>query len=296
AKRGTHVLLDARRTDYIDPDVLSLIREFKEVIGPACGVQVSLRGFRDKHDLKDDIQFVDHSTRELQEQLTPEKVLHILQDGNERFRTGHRLDRDLSGQLGPHSDNQHPMAVILSGIHSATPTELIFDLGLGDAFCIRIAGNIAGPKVIGSIEYGCQVAGARLVVVMGNTSSMIVREAVDLVCSQRDPVEATGCQHFGAIIREIEPAIVAADCAELVHASERQKREFIEDVSRRNVALTVRKIVDKSSTMQRLIETGQVAVIGAVYDLTNGRVEFMYEDAVGLEKRDPICETASKPS
>ncbi len=282
AKQGTHVLLDARRTDYIDPDVLSLIREFKVTVGPACGVQVSLRGFRDKYDLKDDIQYVDHSTRELQEQLTPEKVLQILQEGNERFRLGRSLERDLSRQLGPHSDNQHPMAVILSGIHSAMPTELIFDLGLGDALSVRIAGHAAGPKVIGSIEYGCRIAGARLVVVMGNTSSMFIREAVELVCSQRDAVEATGCQHLGAIISQIEPAIDMSQCAQLGQASEHQKWSFVEEVSRRNVTRTVRKIVDQSTTIQQLIAAGRVAVIGAIYDTNSGRVEFMHDDAVGL--------------
>src|SRR5690606_31953304 len=91
APSGSHVLLDARRTDYIDPDVLALIREFRDVTAPARGVRVSTRGFRDKYGLKDDVQFADYTTRELQEELTPDRVLQLLREGNQRFRTGKSL-------------------------------------------------------------------------------------------------------------------------------------------------------------------------------------------------------------
>jgi carbonic anhydrase/SulP family sulfate permease len=160
--RGGHVLLDAANTHYIDPDILDLIRDFREKIAPAHGVQVSLRGFRHKYLLQDEIQYVDYSTRELQEQLTSAQVLQLLKEGNERFRTGHRLTRDLGRQLDETAKGQHPLAVILSCIDSRTPAEIIFDLGLGDIFSVRVAGNVASPKILGSIEYGCAVAGAKL--------------------------------------------------------------------------------------------------------------------------------------
>ena len=156
--RGGHVLLDVTNTDYIDPDVLDLIRDFKEQIPPAHGVQVSMRGFRAKYQLRDEIQYADYSTRELQGQLTAEQVLQILKDGNDRFRTGQRLDANLGRQLDATAKGQHPLAVVLSCIDSRTPAELIFDLGLGDIFSVRIAGNVIGPSVLGSLEYACAVA------------------------------------------------------------------------------------------------------------------------------------------
>src|SRR5213075_919872 len=116
APRGSHVLLDARSTDYIDPDILSLIREFKDHSAPIRGVQVSLRGFRDMYQLKDEIQYVDYSTRELQGQLSSPQVLLILQEGNERFRSGQRLTRDLGRQVHATAHSQHPLAVVLSCI------------------------------------------------------------------------------------------------------------------------------------------------------------------------------------
>ena len=112
--RGGHVLLDANNTDYIDPDVLELIREFKEQSAPIRGVEVSLVGFRHKYQLLDQIQYVDYSTRDLQAALTPQQVLQILREGNERFRTGRRLTRDLGRQLTATSTAQHPLAVVLS--------------------------------------------------------------------------------------------------------------------------------------------------------------------------------------
>jgi carbonic anhydrase/SulP family sulfate permease len=176
--RSGHVLLDAQNTDYIDPDVLDLIRDFKEQTGPARGVDVSLVGFRSEYQFDDQIQYVDYSTRDLQDSLTPPQVLHILKDGHERFRTGRRLTRDLVRQVRATAEGQHPLAVVLSCIDSRTPAELIFDLGMGDIFSVRIAGNVTSRKVLASAEYGCAVARAKLIVVMGHTRCGAVTTAV----------------------------------------------------------------------------------------------------------------------
>ena len=210
--RGGHILLDALNTVYIDPDILSMIRDFKEQTAPIRGVQVSLRGFRGKYKLQDEIQYVDYSTHDLQGLLTSAQVLKILQEGNERFRTGKRLTRDLERQLQATALGQHPLAVLLSCIDSRTPSELIFDLGLGDIFSIRIAGNIISQKVLGSMEYGCAVAGAKLIVVVGHTQCGAVTAAVKLAGSQANAEQATGCQHLQPIIREIQSAIDVPSC------------------------------------------------------------------------------------
>ncbi|MDH4302423.1 MAG: SulP family inorganic anion transporter, partial [Nitrospira sp.] len=176
--RSGRVLLDAQNTDYIDPDVLDLIRDFKEQAGPARSIDVSLIGFRNEYKFKDQIQYVDYSTRELQAVLTPQQVLQILKDGHERTRAGRRLTRDFTRQVRATAEGQHPLAVALSCIDSRTPVELIFDLGMGDIFSIRIAGNITSRKVLASAEYGCAVAGAKLMLVIGHTRCGAVSAAV----------------------------------------------------------------------------------------------------------------------
>ena len=272
--RGGHILLDALNTVYIDPDILSMIREFKEKTAPVRGVQVSLRGFRDRYKLHDEIQYVDYSTRELQGLLTSDQVLQILQEGNERFRMGQRLTRDLNRQLQATAVGQHPLAVVLSCIDSRTPAELIFDLGLGDIFSIRIAGNITSPKVLGSMEYGCAVAGAKLIVVIGHTQCGAVTAAVNLAGSSETAEQATGCQHLEPIINEIQLAIDPQKCHSLARCSESERADFINTVARRNVSLGVELILKQSHTINQLVREGRLDVVGAMYDVVTGRIDF----------------------
>ncbi|MGZ0164879.1 MAG: bifunctional SulP family inorganic anion transporter/carbonic anhydrase, partial [Planctomycetales bacterium] len=204
---GTHLLIDATDTDYIDPDVLSLIREFKEKASPQRDVRVSLRGFREKYRLNDDIQFADYSTRELQNQATPDQVLEILREGNRRFSTGNQLSRDFMRQVDATAQGQTPLAVVLSCIDSRVPAELVFDLGLGDVFSVRVAGNVIGTKSLASMEYGVKVAGVKLVLVMGHTRCGAVTSSVELVDSNQDAKVATGCEHLQSIVDELSPSV-----------------------------------------------------------------------------------------
>jgi len=252
--RNGHVLLDAQNTDYIDPDVLDLIRDFKEVSGPVRGVDVSLVGFRSEYQFDDQIQYVDYSTRDLQDALTPPQVLHILKDGHERFRTGRRLTRDLVRQVRATAEGQHPLAVVLSCIDSRTPAELIFDLGMGDIFSVRIAGNVTSRKVLASAEYGCAVAGAKLILVMGHTRCGAVTTAVNLIGDARTPAEATGCQHLHYIVRDIQQSVDPVTCrgAEPLPAAEKQS--FVDAVARRNVLRVVEQMRAQSRTLDGHIQ------------------------------------------
>lgn len=282
--RGMHVLLDAHHTDYIDPDILSLIRDFQEKTAPALGIRLSLRGFRDKYKLDDHIQFVDYSTRELQSQLTPRQVLRILEDGNERFRTDHRLQRDLGRQLRATSKGQHPLAVVLSCIDSRSPAELIFDLGLGDIFNVRVAGNVISPKILGSIEYGCAVAGAKLVIVVGHTSCGAVTAAVELACSRRSPEQDTGCQNLEPIVQDIQQSTDPHECQRLSFATPEEKSKAVDLIAQRNVQRTVQGIVEQSTTLNRLVQQGRIAIVGAMYDVKTGGIHLLLDDALGLKE------------
>lgn len=273
--RGGQVLLNAENTDYIDPDVLGLLRDYDEKTAPARGITVSLVGFRETYEFHDRTQYVDYSTRELQYQLTPQQVLQILKDGHERFRMGERLTRDLNRQVLATSVGQHPLAVILSCIDSRTSTDLIFDLGVGDSFSIRVAGNISSDEILGSMEYACAVAGAKLILVMGHTKCGAVGAAVDLVCSSQPIEQATGCQHLEPIVRQIQESIDPVACRRLEDMSAPEKTTFVNEVVRANVSHVTERILGKSQTLRKLHESGRIAIIGAIYDIETAGLEFL---------------------
>lgn len=277
--RSGHVLLDAQGTDYIDPDILDLIRDFKDQTAPARGVEVSLLGFRSKYQLGDQTQYVDYSTRELQTALTPEQVLQILKDGHERFRTGHRLTRDLGRQVNATAGGQHPLAVVLSCIDSRTPAELIFDLGVGDIFSVRIAGNVTSRKVLGSMEFGCAVVGAKLILVMGHTRCGAVTAAVNLFGSTKTAAQATGCQHLDHIVQDIQQSIDSLTCQGVEQLSASEKESLVNAVARRNVARAVETMLQQSQTLDGLVRDGRIAVVGAMYDVVTGNIEFLSDPA-----------------
>ena len=276
--RNGHVLLDARNTAYIDPDVLDLIRDFKDETGPAHGVEVSLVGFRNEYD---QIQYVDYSTRELQDAMTPRQVLQILKDGHERVRTGRLLTRDFNRQVRATAEGQHPLAVALSCIDSRMPVELIFDLGMGDIFSIRIAGNVTSPNVLASAEYGCAVAGAKLLIVIGHTRCGAVSAAVNLVGARATAAEATGCQHLDSVVNEIQLSAhgISHQATDDPHSPETSA--LIDAVARQNVMRVVKGIREESHTLDGLVRERRIAIVGAMYDVVTGSIEFLVEDGLG---------------
>lgn len=282
AAPGTHLLLDAESTDYIDPDILSLIQDFIDKTAVVRNVFVSTRGFKKRFGIEDKIHFVEYTTQQLQKKMSPQDVLAALQLGNQRFRTGNHLTRNLGKQLSGTSEGQHPLAIILSCIDSRSPAEIIFDLGLGDIFTIRIAGNVVRSKVLGSMEYGCAVAGAKLIIVMGHTRCGAVTTAVDLKFSGKEVREATGCDHLDVIVNEIQESIEMSDAPKFAEADVDGKRSIVDDVARKNVVHAVQLIPRESATIRRLLEAKQIAIVGAMYDVVSGEIEFFTEQAIGL--------------
>lgn len=279
---GTQLLLDAESTDYMDPDVNSLIRDFIDNTAVVRNIQVSTRGFQQHFGTEDRTLFIEYTTQQLQERMSPRDVLTALQDGHNRFRSGNRLERDISKQRSDTSQGQHPLAIVLSCIDSRSPVEIIFDLGLGDVFTIRIAGNVARNKVLGSIEYGCKVAGAKLILVMGHTRCGAVTTAVDLDLSGRDVNEATGCDHLELIVRDIQKSIGPSEKLAFTKASVDQRRAIVDQVARKNVIRSVQLIAQESATISRLLEEGKTAIVGAMYDVVTGDIEFLTDEAIGL--------------
>lgn len=274
--RGGHILLDAENTDFIDPDVLDLITDFRDTTAPALGVHLSFKGFRDRYpQLQDCIQYVDYSSREVLSELTPERVLGILKEGNERFLSGSRLTRDHHRVVDATAAGQFPMAAVLGCIDSRAPAEVVFDLGLGDVFSARVAGNIATPELLGSLEYACAVVGSKLVVVLGHTSCGAVNAAVDLLAAAKKASEATPCGNLDGLVTEIQQAI---DTTRLKKADEwaspAEKAAYANEMSRLNVIRTIKMIRQRSATLDKLVQEGKIAIVGALYDVTSGRVDF----------------------
>jgi carbonic anhydrase/SulP family sulfate permease len=273
--RGGHVLVDARNTIYIDPDIRDLIADFRDKTSKAHGVQLSLVGFKDDIQFGDRIQYIDYSSRDVQSSLTPGKVLELLKEGNQRFLDGQQIFRDFGRQIEATSTGQFPMAVVLSCIDSRTPAEMVFDLGLGDIFSVRVAGNIAKEELIGSMEYACVVAGAKLVVVMGHTSCGAVNAAVDLITSQKKASEATGCDNIDGLILELQQAIDLSTCKKPDQWLPGEKAAYANEVSRRNVLQTILNIRKRSKSLEALIQKGQIDIVGSLYDVSTGEVTFL---------------------
>ena len=274
---GGRVLLDASSSTYIDPEILAVLREYRDVTAPARRIQFSMKGFHESYAIEDDLLIVDYSSRELQERLTHQQVVQILREGNERFCSGRRLNRDLAHQLGDVLSHHHPLAVVLSCSDARAPVELVFDVGLGDVFSLRVSGNVLTPELLGSMEYGCEVASARVVVVMGHTACAAIAAAVDLHHTGASARESTGCQHLDGVLDKLEPVIVLPPDEAPSSWSPERKEAIVNEVVRANVLAVIRQIPAQSSTMRELLDTGRVAIVGVVYDIHTGRAEFLLD-------------------
>jgi MFS superfamily sulfate permease-like transporter len=276
APRGAKVQIDARNCDFIDPDILDLLTDFKEITSKAHGVEVSLVGFKKKYEkLQDDLTFVDYSSREVQQSLKPAEVLQILKDGHERFMQGKPLVRDLRRQAGATAKGQFPIAAVLGCIDSRSPVEHIFDLGVGDAFVARVAGNVAKDKMIGSMEFACGVAGAKLVLVLGHTSCGAVKAAVELKVAGKSAAEATGCDHLDTLIGIIQGSIDPSQLKDFSNWADDRKKAFVDEVARKNVLNNMTYLRQNSGMLDRLTRENKIMIVGAVYDVNTGEVEFL---------------------
>lgn len=199
-------------------------------------------------------------TKELQQNLTPEKVYELLKEGNERFLQKSQVSRDLNAQVTTTSGGQFPMAVVLGCIDSRVPVELVFDMGIGDVFSARVAGNIVNEDVLGSMEYACKVAGSKVVLVMGHTKC----GAVTAAC------QGVELGNITALLNKIKPAVDQVSSEKGVEAS-----TVVEDVSVRNVKLTIEKIKQDSSILAEMESNNEIKIVGAIYHVESGKVEFL---------------------
>jgi len=201
-------------------------------------------------------------TKETQEAITPTLALELLKKGNDRFVKNLKINRNLLQQASETSDGQHPFAVILSCIDSRTSAELIFDQGLGDIFSVRIAGNIVNEDILGSMEFGCKVAGSKIIVVLGHTKCGAVKGACDHV----------EMGHLTGLLSKIKPAVDKE--VDTTDNRNSNNANFVENVAALNVNHSVQSIVERSPILKELIENGQIGIVGGMYDIATGEVVF----------------------
>jgi carbonic anhydrase len=195
--------------------------------------------------------------------ISPIDALEILKIGNQRFLEKRVLNRDLHQQVAATSGGQWPFAVVLSCIDSRIPTEMIFDQGIGDIFNARVAGNFVNPDILGSIEYGCKVAGSKAVVVMGHTSCGAVKGACDHV----------QLGNITQMLDKIMPAVKSVYTPEGTDRSS-QNLHFVNAVSKKNVEFTIENIRKESPILNEMEEVGEIVIAGAMYDVKSGKVTF----------------------
>ena len=203
-------------------------------------------------------------TKETQSQITPKQALEMLMQGNERFVENKLLTRNLQEQVKQTSKGQYPFAVVLGCIDSRVSNEIIFDQGIGDIFSARIAGNITDEDLIGSMEFGCKITGAKLILVLGHSDCGAVKGACDNV----------ELGNLTYLLQKIKPAV---DMTKTDGERNSKNKSFVEAVSKNNVLLAVRTIKDKSPVLKDMVDKGELMIVGAMYDVQTGKVT-VYED------------------
>ena len=200
-------------------------------------------------------------TQAQRDKLTPDEIIGLMKEGNQRFRLGKESPHDYLAQQKASAKGQYPAAVILSCIDSRAPAETIMDLGIGDTFNARVAGNVANDDIVGSMEFACKVAGAKVVLVMGHTACGAIKGAIDNV----------QLGNLTGLLAKIRPAVSATE-----YQGERSAKNygFVDAVARKNVELTIGDIRRRSSVLADLESSRAIKLVGAMYNLETGLVEF----------------------
>jgi carbonic anhydrase len=203
-------------------------------------------------------------TKETQATMTPEKSLQFLKEGNIRFQNNLKANRNLLEQVNDTSEGQFPFATILSCIDSRVSAELVFDQGLGDIFSVRIAGNFVNEDILGSMEFACKLAGTELIVVLGHTSCGAIKGACD----------DAKLGNLTNMLAKIKPAVGAIKEPKDPNLRNSKNIEFVDNVATKNVQLTIDRILKESSVLAEMQNKGEIKIVGAMYDINTGAVDF----------------------
>ena len=259
---NSRVIIDARNSHYIDNDVLEIIDDYKNVVAVERGIKLNVFGLKKHYLLDDYIQFVNVLDKETLKALKPQAVLDILKAGNKRFVEGDVSEKYLLHQVNATAFGQNPFAIVLSCIDSRTTTEHIFDLGLGDIFSVRIAGNVLNQDILGSMEFAIHEVGVKLVVVLGHSNCGAMIGACNNV----------QLGNLTSLLEKVKPAI--ANEKTVTDNRTGSNYTFVNKVAKENVLLTIQRIRTESPIISEMEEKGIVKIVGGFYDLETGVVKF----------------------
>jgi carbonic anhydrase len=201
-------------------------------------------------------------TKESQTAMTPQQALAELKAGNARFVGGNPLHRDMQADVKATASGQYPFAVVLSCLDSRQPIEIVLDQGIGDIFSARVAGNVLNDDILGSMEFACKLSGTKLIAVIGHSNCGAIKGAVD----------DAQLGNLTGLLAKIKPAADAVSADVQPRTSKNYK--FVDDVSEANVKLVMQQIRERSPVLKEMIDTGQIGLVGGMYDLSTGKVEF----------------------
>ncbi|MGL5743244.1 MAG: SulP family inorganic anion transporter [Legionella sp.] len=260
--KESQLIIDARYTQYIDKEISELLKEFKEEQAPNKKISLNLTGFKEHYKIHNYIDFINVTTYDVQSNRSPAEVLNILHEGNQRFLNNNPIHRSNELDIKLTAKAQHPIAIVLGCIDSRVPVETIFDMSLGDIFCVRVAGNVINNDVLASIEYACNVVGVKLIIILGHTRCGAIQSACDGV----------KIGHITELLNKIKPAINAEQ--ETTDNRHSKNTTFVNHVTELNVANTMQNIYEQSPILQEMIEKNEIAMVGAVYDVQTGKVQY----------------------
>ncbi|WP_064102982.1 bifunctional SulP family inorganic anion transporter/carbonic anhydrase [Legionella micdadei] len=260
--RNSQLIIDARYSNYIDKEIIELIKEFQREQAPLKQISLNLIGFQDKYDIHNFIDFINVTTYDVQSNLKPHQVLDILREGNQRFLNDTRIHRVNRLDIQYTAKTQHPIGVVLGCIDSRVPVETIFDMSFGDLFCVRVAGNVVNEDILASIEYACHVVGAKLIVVLGHTRCGAIQAACDHVEKG----------HITQLLAKIQPAVSAETQTKSDRTS--KNNDFVNRVTELNIANTLQQIYRDSEILRLMIEQENIGLVGAIHDVNTGKVTF----------------------
>jgi len=198
--------------------------------------------------------------------LLPKDALDLLVQGNKRFIENKQQDKNFSKMREALENIQQPFAAILGCSDSRVAPELIFDQTLGDIFSVRLAGNVACRKAIGSLEYSCKYLGSKIIVVMGHSNCGAVKAA----CDNFEEGNIT------EIIKLLQPA-VSEETTTLDPERNSKNSQFVANVCFLNVKKQIQNIISQSDILRDLLDKKQICIIGAVYNFASGQVEFDHQ-------------------
>ncbi len=202
-------------------------------------------------------------TAQTQSTITPQQAINLLKTGNQRFIKNKSLKRELLKQIEETAEGQYPFAAVVSCIDSRIPTEVVFDQGIGDIFNARVAGNIVNEDILGSLEFACKISGSKAIVVMGHTSCGAVKGACD----------NAKLGNLTQMLDKIKPAIELTPTADN-ETRDSNNDDFVNMVASKNVELTIQNIKKKSEVLNNMHQLGEIAIIGAMYDVNTGKITF----------------------